>query len=183
MKPRFFVIITLFAAWVVLGWAMLGTSFANAQTPKPQPSTSLSKPFPIVSGKVVANFISDEMVYQCGKDIVFFRTSQGVDFTVTTTVFRLSNDPKGRAVKYFYYDGAHQLITSFVVAASDGQRQSPSIFLGSSGSGWWDTYGFRSEFRDPLPPTVATLTTVVVLIRQATQDCLLTKQDWFTNKS
>lgn len=180
MKPRFFVIIVLVAAWAVLAWAVLGTSFANAQTPKPQPSTSPSEPFPIVPGKVVANFISDETVYRCGKDIVFFRTSQGLDFTVTTTVFRLSNDPKGRAVKYFYYDGTHHLIATSVIAASDGQRQGSSIFLGSPG--WWDTYGFRSEFRDPLPPTVATLTTVIVLIRQATQDCLITKQEWFSNK-
>ena len=162
MKPRklFFIL--------AIAVALAASSVAQAQS-KPKP-----KPFPIVPATVVADTPSGNIMARCGQDFVLFHAFQGADNQVVVRVVRFSNDPKGRAVKYYYYDGRFKLIASAVHALADGRTDAPAISLGNP-PGFWQTYVYHSENSTKVISDLGVVT-VVVVIRQKTQDCLLVKE-------
>ena len=164
MKPRKF--------FLVMG-ALIAV-FIGGNVAQAQPLKSKPKPFPIVPATVVADTASGNIMARCGQDFVLFHAFQGTDNEVVARVVRLSNDPRGRAIKYHYYDGRFKLVASAVHVVADGQTDAPAVLL-ENPPGFWRSYAYHSENSTKVIPDLAVVT-VVVVIRQKTQDCLLVKE-------
>ena len=162
MKPRklFFIL--------AIAVALAASSVAQAQS-KPKP-----KPFPIVPATVVADTPSGNIMARCGQDFVLFHAFQGADNEVIARIIRFSNDPRGRAVKYHYYDGRFKLVASAVHVLADGQTDTAAVLL-KDPPGFWRSYAYHSENSTKVISDLGVVT-VVVVIRQKTQDCLLVKE-------
>lgn len=159
MKPKFFFILIIALAAVTL----VGASAAQAQ-PAKQP-----KQMPIVPMTSVVQTATG-LTGWCGKDFILLSQEQVGD-RWRARLSRISNDPTDRAVRFFIYSASGKLIFTGINSAGGTKEKGVSAFVEKPG-GFWTTYAWTAEVVYEPAPGPGTL---VVMIRQAKQDCLLTR--------
>ena len=156
MKPKFFFII----AFTLAAWGFSGVSQAFAQTPKTLPLVPATGVVQTATG----------LTGWCGQDFVLLAQEQ-VGNQWSARLVRLSSEPTNRAVRFFIYSANGKILFAGINPDGGTKTGTPSAFV-ENPAGFWNTFAWTAEVVYKLWPGHDTL---VVIIRQAKQDCLLTR--------